>query len=152
MKMRWLGGIVLGLGLMGSVCGAQEQGSWRAVSSTSRSITGDVAFSGEKIYINFERYTIAEIRALTPAESVVLFGDENGGTGQGKLFRVSIPADKKFLKKNTLCGTDETQWIATFVAGKTLQLVFFSGSAIPVLTADGVANSGTLCGTYSYAR
>ncbi len=32
---------------------AQEKGLWRAESSTAQSITGDVAFSGEKMSINF---------------------------------------------------------------------------------------------------
>jgi hypothetical protein len=35
---------------------AQENGDWRAVSSTARSITGDVVLSAEKISINFSGF------------------------------------------------------------------------------------------------
>jgi len=149
MKIRWLGGVVAGIAV--AVCAAQDAGSWRAASSNARAITGDLALSGDRIYINFERYTIAEIRALTRQEIGALFGEENGA-GMGRLYRVSIPADKRFLHKNTLCGSDETQWVVTLAAGKTLQVAFFSGSSIPVLTPEAVGNSGSLCGTYSYAR
>jgi hypothetical protein len=149
MTMRWLGVAMVGLAVTVGV--AQDGGSWRAASSNARAITGDVSVAGDRIYINFERYTIAEIRALTQPEMGALFGEESGA-GVGKLYRVSIPGGKKFLHKNTLCGSDETQWVATFAAGKTLQVAFFSGSSIPVLTAEAVANSGSLCGTYTYLR
>ena len=63
-----------------------------------------------------------------------------------------MPAGKKFLHKNTLCGGEDTQWVATWVSGHTLRLAFFSGTAMPVLTTEAVANSTTLCGTYTYVR
>ncbi len=148
--MRWLAVTVLAVGCW-SWCGAQDQGAWRAASQNAKAITGDLALSGDRIYINFERYTMADIRGLTPAEAAALFGEENGA-GSGKLYRLSIPADKKFLHKNTLCGTDETQWVVTFAAGKTLQVAFFSGSSMPVLTPEAIGNSASLCGTYTYVR
>lgn len=72
--------------------------------------------------------------------------------GGGHLYRLSIPGDKKFLHKNTICGGEDAQWVATYVAGHSLQLAFFSGSKMPVFTPDALANSASLCGTFSYVK
>ena len=58
----------------------------------------------------------------------------------------------KFLHKNTLCGGEDTQWMVTSASGKSLQVAFFSGTTMPVLTPEVMANTTDLCGTYSYAR
>lgn len=130
---------------------AQEIGDWRPASETARSVTGDLSFSEEKLIIDFSSFTIAQIRALTPAEINAAFdGAPPGGTGN--LYRLSIPASRRFLHHNTLCGSDETQWMATYVAGRTLQLAFFSGPKMPVFTPDALDSSPNLCGTYSYTR
>ena len=131
---------------------AQEQGGWRASSKTARGVTGDVAFGGEKISINFSSFTVAQIRELQPAEISAVFGGEAQAGASGNLFRTTIPASKKFLNKNTLCGSEETQWVASSVAGKELKLAFFSGAQMPVFTAEAMEGSQNLCGTYSYAR
>jgi hypothetical protein len=143
-------GLTLGSMLVcGTPAAAQEKGNWRTASSTAQSITGDVAFSSEKIVINFTSFPIARIRSLGPDQIRAVF-DADSGTGG--LYRLSIPADKKFLHHNTLCGAEETQWMVTFVAGRSLQLAFFSGATPPVFTPDAIANSPSLCGTYSYQR
>ena len=67
------------------------------------------------------------------------------------LYRLRVPATTKFLRKNTLCGSEETEWMVTLAAGKTLRVAFFSGGKMPVLSGD-VANSAELCGVYSYVR
>jgi hypothetical protein len=131
---------------------AQERGIWRAASSTAQSITGDVALSEDKLSINFSGFTIAQIRALEPGELSAVFAAEGGAGGSGNLYRLSIPGDKKFLHKNTLCGSEETQWMATYVAGHSLHLAFFSGQKMPVFTPDAIANTTDLCGTFSYVR
>jgi hypothetical protein len=130
---------------------AQEKGSWRAASSTAQSITGDVALSEDKISINYSSFVIAQIRSLAPSDLSAVFAD-SGAAGNGNLYRLSIPAAKKFLHKNTLCGDEDTQWMATSVAGRTLHLAFFSGQKMPVFTPDAIANSTDLCGTFSYVR
>ena len=141
-----------------AVCGcvlalaAQEQGAWRAASKTARGVTGDVGFGGEKISINFSSFPVAQIRELQSAEIAAAFGVDGQPGGNGNLYRTSIPASKKFLSKNTLCGSEETQWIASYVAGKQLQLAFFSGAAMPVFTAEAMGSSENLCGTYAYVR
>ena len=131
-----------------------QTGPWRAASTTATGITGDLAFGGEKISINFNSYAIADIRTLTPAELNAVFNPEATApaTGIGRLYRLSIPGDKRFLHKNTLCGGEETQWLVTFVKGKDLQVAFFSGIQMPALTAESIANTTALCGTYSYVR
>ena len=144
---------LMALVLVGAIhSAAQETGDWRASSSTAKSITGDIAFSREKLWINFAPFWIAQIRTLTPDELNATFPGESSAGGTANLYRLSIPSDKKFLHKNTLCGSDDTQWVAAYATGNTLQVAFFSGSHIPTLTPDALANSATLCGIFSYVR
>jgi hypothetical protein len=131
---------------------AQDKGYWRASSSTAQSITGDVALSDEKISINLATFTIAQIRALKPEEISAVFNPDNIAGASGGLYRLSVPASKKFLKKNSLCGSDDTQWMVTYVSGRSLQIAFFSGQKPPVFAPDAIANSTDLCGTFSYMR
>jgi len=130
---------------------AQESGPWRASSSNARAITGDIAFTPLKFTINFTSFTIAEIRSLKPEEIRAAFNPDNP-VGAGNIFRVDISADKRFLHKNTLCGSDATQWIVTYAQGRDLQVAFFSGAALPVLTVDALNNATNLCGVFSYIR
>jgi hypothetical protein len=146
--------LIAALGLLfafTSYAGAQESGPWRASSTNSRSITGDIFFSPLKITINFTNFTIAQIRSLQTQEVRALFNPDTP-TGGGNLFRVDIPADKRFLHKNTLCGSDSTQWIVTYAQGRDLQVAFFSGGTPPVLTVDALNDAPNLCGVFSYIR
>ena len=149
---RWVCG-ALAVTLAFAISGAgQEKGTWRAASKTAHSITGDVAFGNEKMLIGLTGFPIAQIRDLQAAELGGAFEAPGDRAGKGNLYRVSIPGTKTFLHRNTLCGGEETQWMATYVAGKTLQLAFFSGAQMPVLTAEALANATNLCGTYTYVR
>lgn len=130
---------------------AQENGPWRASSSNARAITGDVVFSPTRIIINFSPFTIAQIRSIKTEEVRALFNPDNP-VGGGNLFRVEIPADKKFLHHNTLCGSDEAQWIVTYAQGRDLEVAFFSGDTPPALTFDALNNSSAVCGVFSYVR
>jgi hypothetical protein len=149
MKLRTLAVLILAVTAPAL---AQEKGYWRAASGTAKSVTGDVAFSGTKVTIDFASFTIADIRPLKPAEIAAAFDADASASLTGTLFRVSIPAGQKFLHKTTLCGAEETQWIATYVTGRSLQLAFFSGSAMPVFTMEAISGSSDLCGLYSYTR
>ena len=131
---------------------AQDKGYWRATSSTASAITGDIGLADDKLSINFVPFTIAEIRKLEPAEAVALFSAENGVPGAGFIYRLEVPATKKFLHHNTLCGSEETQWMATYATGRELRAAFFSGSQMPKLTPEAIANSTDLCGTFVYGR
>jgi hypothetical protein len=144
--------LLLILALICAAAAAQDKGAWRAVSTTAASITGDVAFGDEKITINLDTFPIAQIRPLTAAEATALFNADAGAAGKGNLYRVNIPAAKKFLHKNTLCGGEATQWIATYVSGRDLQLALFSGQTMPIMSAEALANTTSLCGTFSYTR
>jgi hypothetical protein len=151
--MRDKFGVMLGLVLACAVPAiTQELGPWRAANSTAESITGDVAFGETKIAINFSSFPLARIRALEPAEVSSVFDVDSSSGARGTLYRLDIPAAKKFLHKNSLCGSEDTQWIAAFVAGRTLHLAFFSGQKMPVFTPDAIANSTDMCGTFLYAR
>jgi hypothetical protein len=143
--------LLLGLGtaLQGR---AQERGNWRPANKTAQSITGEVAFGNDKLTINFLSFIMAEIRPLTQAEIPAVFDGADASSGAGHLYRLSIPADKRFLRKNTLCGSEETQWMATFVSGKELNIVFFSNATPPVFTVEAMNNNGNVCGSYAYGR
>ncbi len=130
----------------------QEVGYWRAASSTAQSITGDVALSSDKITMNFSSFVMANIHSLQPGEVSSVFDVDSSTAGNGKLYRLNIPASKKFLHKNSLCGSEDTQWMATYVEGRSLHIAFFSGSKMPVFTLDAIKNSTDLCGTFLYAR
>lgn len=131
---------------------AQNNGYWKATSTTARSITGDISISGDRLQINFATFPIADIRPLTSEESLAVFNIDADAEGSGKLYRLSIPAQKVFLHRNVLCGSEDTQWMATFVSGKRLQIAFLSGSKMPVFTPDAIANSTALCGTFLYSH
>jgi len=131
---------------------AQELGYWRAASKTAQSITGDVAISDTKLSINFSNFDIVRARDLQPAEVSSVFNTDSSAHKTGGLYGLSIPGAKKFLHKNTLCGSEDTRWMAAYADGKSLQLAFFSGAKAPVFTPDAISNSTNLCGTYSYVR
>jgi hypothetical protein len=131
---------------------AQEKGNWRAASNTARSITGDIALSDEKISINFSTFTMVRVRALDKAEISAAFDADSNAEGSGSLYRLNIPAAKKFLHRNSLCGDEDTQWMATYVSGHSLQLAFFSGEQTPIFTLDAITNSTALCGTFTYGK
>jgi hypothetical protein len=152
MKLQTLLTFSLALLLNAPPATAQERGNWRAAGSTAQSITGDVAFSGEKFTISFIAFPVAEIRPLNPAEIAAAFEAAEGVAGLGHLYRLSIPADRRFLHKNTLCGSEETQWMATFVSGKTLRIALFSNATPPTFTAEALNNNPNLCGTFSYVH
>lgn len=147
-------GLLLGASLWGAA-GAQAQedrGYWYAASTNAKTITGDVNIGELKVTINFAMFPLAPIRRLKPVEvSAVFDADVNAGI-EGSLYRLKVPPWQRFLHKNTLCGEEETQWMATYVTGKTMQVAFFSGDDMPVFTFDAVQHSSALCGTFVYAR
>ncbi|HEX3437122.1 MAG TPA: hypothetical protein VHT24_10190 [Pseudacidobacterium sp.] len=130
----------------------QEAGYWRATSSTAQSITGDVFFSEGKLVINFSPFPIVLARDLPPAEVSAVFDADSNTNAKGHLYKLDIPATKKFLHKNTLCGSGDAQWLVAYVDGRTLNLAFFSSQKPPVFTLDAIQNSTDLCGIFSYAR
>jgi hypothetical protein len=131
---------------------AQDAGYWRAASSEAKAITGDIVISGLRLTINFSNFTIAEIRALNHTEASAAFDADPSAPGYGNLYRLDIPASKKFEHHNTICGSDDTQWMATWNSGNDLHVAFFSGANMPTLTMDALANSSTLCGNFTYQR
>jgi hypothetical protein len=141
--------------LTGAIYGiAQEQikGYWRAASNTAASITGDISISDSKLTINYRAFPIAQARTLKPAEVSAVFDEDVNTAGPGVLYSLNVPADLRLLRHNTLCGTEETRWMATYLSGKTLQVAFFSGDQAPVFTIDAISGSPNLCGTYTFVR
>jgi hypothetical protein len=131
---------------------AEEKGAWRASSKTAQSITGDVFFGGDKMSINFNAFIIAEIRDLQPEEIKAAFDLDANPKSGGRLYRLDIPASKKFVHKNAICTGEDTQWMVSYVDGKSLMLAFFLGTPMPVLKSEQMANATNLCGTFTYAR
>jgi hypothetical protein len=132
-------------------CPAQDKGYWRVASSNAGSITGDLEISAAKVSINFTGFTLAHIRELSPAETGAVFASEPGG-GAGNLYRLNVPASKRFLHHNSLCGSDDVQWMVTSVAERTLYVAFLSGANTPEFKPEAMANSTDLCGTFTYVR
>jgi hypothetical protein len=152
MKKFILRGIIIACLALGAMLGsAQEKGYWRAASSNADSITGDIDLSATKVSINYTGFVIAQIRQLQPAEVSAIFAAEGAG-GTGNLYRLNIPANRRFLHHNSICGSDDTQWMVTSVAGRTLHVAFFSGSDTPVFTLEAINNSSSLCGAFTYVR
>lgn len=131
---------------------AEERGYWRAASSSARSVTGDIALGDEKLTINFYTTPVSRIRALEAAEVSSVFDIDSSTGGAGSLYRLDIPAEKKFQHKNSLCGAESTQWMVAYASGNSLQLAFFSGQKPPVFTFDAISNSTDKCGTFTYVR
>lgn len=133
-------------------CSAQDKGYWRAVSSAANDITGDITVSETKVTISFSGFPMAQIRRITPAEASAAFGVDINVGGVGFIYRLNVPAARRFLHHNTLCGSEDTQWMVTYVTGRTMQAAFFSGDSMPVITAEALANSTDVCGTFGYSR
>jgi hypothetical protein len=152
MRRTFLAVAVTGVLLSALLCSAQEKGYWRAASSNAGSITGDIEMSDTRISINFASFTIAQIRKLTPAETSAVFASESNGAASGNLYRLRIPAQKRFLHKNSICGSDDTEWMVTSVVERTMYVAFFSGANTPEFTPEAMANATDLCGTFIYAR
>jgi hypothetical protein len=130
----------------------QDHGYWQAASNNAASITGDISISDAKISINMKGFPLAPIRDLKPAEVSAVFDTDANTASAGTLYRLKIPADQRFVRKNTLCGTQDTQWMAAFVTGKTLNVAFFSGEEAPVFTFDAISHSSNICGTFAYVH
>lgn len=148
--------IALALGLA-AVCGTaaqaqEDRGYWRAASSNANAITGDISIGELKMSINYVTFPLAPIRRLKPIEVSAAFDADVDAGIEGSLYRLKVPPAQRFLHKNTLCGDDETEWMATYARGHTLQVAFFSGDDEPVFTFDAIQKSSALCGVYSYAR
>jgi hypothetical protein len=102
--------------------------------------------------MNFASFPVAQIRKLEAAEIGAVFDADVNASGSANLYRLNIPGSRRFLRHNTLCGTEDVQWMITYVLNKDLRVAFFSGSSEPVLQFDSLRNSTSLCGTFSYAR
>ena len=83
---------------------AQETGAWRASSSTAQSITGDIAVSDAKLFINFTAFPAARIRALEPGEVSAVFDADSSAGARGNLYRLNIPGSKNFCTTTHCVG------------------------------------------------
>lgn len=144
--------LALALALTTTLAAQQIRGTWRATSKNAQSITGDVAIAAEKIQISFTILPISQIRPLQPTEIKAAFDLEGEAEGTASLYKVNIPATQKFIKKNSLCGGETTEWMVTYVAGRQLRIAFFAGAKPPTFTPDAIATTTDLCGIYNYSK
>jgi hypothetical protein len=131
---------------------AQDKGMWRADSSNASAITGDIIIAPNKLTLNFLVFPLAQIRALSPTEISAVFDADSNVAQAGNLYRLNIAAGQRFLHHNTLCGTEDTQWMATYIEGRKLHVAFFSGPNMPVFKFEVISNSPDLCGIFTYTR
>jgi hypothetical protein len=144
--------VVVGLRSSATPASAQDQGYWNAASTEAVSITNGITIGKNKVTIDLLTFPLAPIRTLKPVEvSSVFDADVNAGIS-GMLYRLKVPAGQRFEHKNTLCGSEETQWMATYVTGRTLQVAFFSGDDMPVFTFEAMQAAPTRCGVFRYGR
>lgn len=152
MKRVLLCGAAMMLTLVCAAGAQEDRGLWRAASTNAAAITGDISIAETKVTLNFATFPLAQIRRLKPVEvSAVFDADVNAGI-EGTLYRLRIPGRQNFMHKNTLCGGEDTQWMATYTTGHTLWVAFFSGDDMPVFKFDAMQNSPALCGTFTYGR
>jgi hypothetical protein len=158
MTKRMLRGLTMGVVLAGVVCSAarvcaqEDRGLWSATSTNAHAITGDITIAEAKVTLNFIAFPLARIRRLKPVEiSAVFDADVNAGI-EGTLYRLRISGRQNFAHKNTLCGGEDAQWMATYATGRALRVAFFSGDDMPVFTFDTMQNATTLCGKFTYGR
>lgn len=136
-----------------SVCFAQEdRGLWYPASSNAVTVTGDVTVGEAKVTINFATFPLVKVRRLKPVEVSSVFDADVRAGIEGTLYKLQIPPNKTFLKRNTLCSDDATQWMATYASGRNLKVAFFSGDDPPEFTFDAMQKSSALCGVFVYAR
>lgn len=140
------------LALSSLSCAAQDRGYWPAASSAANSITGDIAIGKAKLIINYSSFPLVQVRKLKPVEVSSVFDASVHAGIEGTLYRLKVPGHKLFLHHNTLCEGRQTDWMATYVAGRSMQVAFFSGSQEPIFTFVDIQNSTTLCGVFTYAR
>jgi hypothetical protein len=153
MKRLILLGAMAGVVLVSPVSGAaQDRGQWSAANSPAKTITGDISITDSRVFINLLGFPTAPIRKLEPTEVSAVFVAEGSRGAGGNLYRLNIPATRRFLNHNSLCGSEDTEWMVTNVSGKSLQVAFFSGTSLPVFTPEAMNNSTDLCGTFSYVR
>ncbi|HUB51549.1 MAG TPA: hypothetical protein VL986_05355 [Terracidiphilus sp.] len=131
---------------------AQDKGFWVPESSSAKTITGEISIAETRLTMNYLNFPLGQIRALKPEEAGALFDADVNAPGGGYLYRLAVAADRRFLHKNTLCGTDDVQWMITWVQGRTLNVAFFSGANPPTLTMDALAGTNDRCGIFAYSR
>ncbi len=146
---RWCWRVVC---LAARLSAQEDRGLWHAASTNALAITGDITIGEAKVTLNFNTFPLAPIRRLKPVEVSAVFDADVSAGIEGTLYRLHVPPAKYIVKRNTLCGGEETQWMATYVTGRTLKVAFFSGDDMPVFTFDAMQNTTTLCGTYAYGR
>jgi len=145
----------VGIGVLvvcSTLCAAQDKGYWRAASSNASKITGDITISESRLTINFTGYSLAPIRKIAAEEVSSVFDVDVNQAGTGNVYRLKIPGDKRFLHHNTLCGSEDVQWMVTYTEDHTLHVALFSGTDVPVLNHDALANSTDVCGVFAYQR
>jgi hypothetical protein len=131
---------------------AQDKGFWIPESSSAKTITGEISIAETRLTMDYFNFPLGQVRALKPEEAGALFDADVNAPGGGFLYRLAVAADRRFLHKNTLCGSDEVQWMVTWVQGRTLSVAFFSNPNLPVLTMDALAGTSDRCGTFTYSR
>lgn len=143
---------LISLVLLAPAARPQEGGYWRASSNTASSITGDIILSADKLTINFMSYTVTRLRALTPEEITGVFDSDPVTPSHAGLYRLNIPGNKRFLHKNTLCGSEDVQWMVAYATGRELRVALFSNAKVPSLKREDIMNTTDLCGTFTYSR
>ena len=131
---------------------AQEDGPWRAASTNARAITGRYRLLSTKVHHQLHHFhhqpRSVRSKLRRSSRSSTPISPRAAAISSASTFQPI----RRFLHKNTLCGSESTQWIVTYAQGRSLQVALFSGSTPPVLTVDALNDPSNLCGIFSYVR
>lgn len=111
--------------------------SYRAVSRTAESITGDISMDDyEIVFANGERLALSD---LVSYEITV-----GGETRDASVYRVEAPADPVLLNGNRLCGSGEVTFVANWAGSddRTVVAVF--------ATSDVPQSDAEMCASYVF--
>ncbi len=133
--------------------GKDIEGTWAAASRTAVSITGNVAFTSNKLTILHKDFPLTLVREIDRQHlaEVGKIVDYLRPPSSARLYRTLISRRSILVNGNTICGPNaDAKWILAVADKNELSLAFFSSDSEPKLDYGTVSTGHDLCGTYSY--
>lgn len=123
-------------GVVFAATGSQQK--WRATSTTSISVTGNIEVSSEEI-----RFQNGQSLRLKPVA--------HNAANTRQVYKVVSPDNPSLLQGNTLCGPRPPTYLFLQTDGNSFALAVFAGATAPKLDFDVFMPTGS-CATYHYER
>jgi uncharacterized RDD family membrane protein YckC len=132
--------------------------TWMPHSDSATWVTGPILMSTTGISIKNIIYPLTLTRPLKGNElesAAQIFHLQSSQDDEGWLFRANISSATRLINDNTLCGTDDAQWLIAVVTPdgpsttRELHLMFFSGDSEPAIQ-PGLEKSSKECSSFVY--